>query len=119
MIATIACPSANHVPAINAIEVLNHRLTLVLSVIALVGAGLAFMDSRHASASDVQEVVNQLHESRIEDHEYKIEESERRIKRILQIPEADRDRWDLQDLQDAMDRKERYLRKLDRILGEE
>lgn len=97
------------------VEILNHRLTALISVLVLVGMGLAFMDSRHASAMDVQQISDFLYESRIDDLEYKIQECERRIRRILLIPEEERDLWDATQLDDELNKKEHYLRKLKRL----
>ena len=100
-------------------EMLNSRLSLALMILALVSAGLAFMDSRHASASDVHDLTEMIYETRIDDLEYKIEEVERRIARVLLIPEEEQTRYDANELDDLFNQKERYIRKMDRLLGEE
>jgi hypothetical protein len=80
------------------IEVLNHRITLALGVIMLVGMGLGFMDSRHASAMDVQKLTEMIEEDRIEELEYKIEDVEAAKVRILSVPEDKRTTWSDQQL---------------------
>ena len=97
------------------IEVLNHRITLALGVIALVGIGLGFMDSRHASASDVKDIADAIKADQIDRLEFEISEAERRAKRITRVPVDQRTVLDTQDLEDAMIQKERYLRKLERL----
>ena len=99
-----------------AIEMLNHRITLVLGTLALVGMGLGFMDSRHASASDVQELTQMIWDERIEDLEYKIEETERRQHMIRRVPVEERPPWSNEELLELDNKKERYLRKMNRLL---
>jgi len=100
------------------IEVLNHKITLAIGVITLVGMGLAVMDSRHASASDLQGLTQMILDDRIEDLEYKIEDVEDAIARIMREPTVDRAPWTDQELHDLENLKERYLRKLNRLLGD-
>ena len=103
----------------SALEVMNHRITLLVGTLAIIGSGLAFMDRRHASASDVQDLTQMIWDERIEDLEYKIEELERRQANIRRVPEEDRPDWALQELLELDNQKERYIRKMDRLLGEE
>ena len=99
-----------------AIEMLNHRITLVLGTLALVGLGLGFMDSRHASASDVQELTQMIWDERIEDLEYKIEEVELKKRMLMRTLPEDRPPWSNEELLELDNKKERYLRKMDRLL---
>ena len=86
-------------------DMLNSRLAAAVAIVTLMGVGLAFMDSRHASAMDVQALTDQIMISQIEDLEYKIQECELRIRRILLIPELDRDLWDATQLEDDLNKK--------------
>lgn len=97
-------------------EVLNHRLTALASILVLGGMGLAFMDTRHASASDMAALTQEIQSDRIDAIEYQIAETERRIKRILLIPAPERSQWDAVTLTEEMDRKEYLLRKLQAIM---
>jgi len=97
------------------IEVLNHRLTFAIGMIALFGAGMTFLDTRHASASDVQEIVEAIKLDQLDRLEFEISESERRAGRITRIPEGQRTNWNKQDLEDAIIQKQRYLRRLERL----
>lgn len=98
------------------IEILNHRLTAAMAVLAIVGAGLAFMDSRHASAMDVQQLTDMIYDDRIEELEYKIEDIEAMIRRISMVPIAERTIWASQELINLNNKKARYIRKLERLL---
>ena len=111
------------------IEILNHRLTLAIGVITLIGFGLAFMDSRHASASDIlevreeiydvgksiQSIANSISDAQIDELEFELTDLDRRAARINRIPEAERTEWNRLDLEDLDMLKERYLRKLKRL----
>ena len=101
-----------------AIEVLNHRLSLAMMVLALVGSALAFMDTRHASAMDVKGLSAAIYDDRIQRLEYQIAEQEDEIVDILSIEVDDQTRQDLRDLNRARDRKEELLRRLDRLRDE-
>jgi hypothetical protein len=105
------------------LEIINHRITLMLGTLALVGIGLGFMDARHASASDVQAVANIVQKlaetiqgDRIGELEYKIEDIESQISRAESLPVATRPEQHIKDLRN---KKARYIRKLDRLLGDD
>ena len=100
------------------IEILNHRITLAIGVIALVGLGLGFMDSRHASAADMQQLTEMILDDRIEELEYKIEDIEAQISHIMSAPKEDWPDWAPQQLLDLENKRERYLRKLERLIVE-
>jgi hypothetical protein len=102
----------------NAMEVLNHRLTALSITLMLVGGALAFMDSRHASAMDVQQLTQMIEEDRIEQLEYKIEDVEDQINRVLAVPEEERSEGIEQYLHDLTNKKERYIRNLERLINE-
>ncbi|HUW46680.1 MAG TPA: hypothetical protein VMW50_12900 [Dehalococcoidia bacterium] len=95
---------------------MNHRLTALISVLALVGMALAFMDSRHASAMDVHNLSEMILADRIHRLEYQISEEEDEIVDILSIDVEDQTRQDLRDLNRARDRKEELLRRLERLV---
>jgi hypothetical protein len=102
----------------SAIEVLTHRLTALAIMLSLVGGALAAMDSRHASAMDVQQLTEMIQDDRIEELEYKIEDTEDQINRIQSVPEEDRYDGEDQYLHDLENKKERYIRKLERLNNE-
>ena len=97
------------------IDAINSRLALALSVLALVGAALGVMDSRHASAGEVRDLANILKQSEIARLEYMISETQRRWKRIKRIPEADRTIADREDMADLEAREKFLLREMDRM----
>lgn len=88
--------------------------TITLAV-ALMGGGLAFLDSRHASAMDVQQLTEMIHDDRVEELEYKIEDIEAVRRRILLVPLVERNDWEAQELINLKNKKDRYIRKLERI----
>jgi hypothetical protein len=103
-------------------EVLNHRLTALIAVLTIGAIGLAAMDSRHASASDVKVVADMVHqlvstirESDIAQVEYKIEDIEDQIGRAESVSEAARPNGTGQHIKDLKNKKERYIRKLERL----
>ena len=88
-------------------------ITLVSS---LFGA-IAWLDSRHASASEIDSLTRLLKASEISRIEYQIEEIDRRVRRILMVPPVERDRYDNADLEDMRARKEALVRQLERLEG--
>jgi len=100
-----------------ALEIMNHRVTLAVGVLVLVGAGLGFMDARHASAEDVKQLTLMIAEDRIEELEFKIEDIEDKSIRLLAIQAEDIEPRDVQEMESLANRKARYIRKLNRLLG--
>ena len=84
-------------------------------MVTVLGFGVAYMDARHASASDFDQIANAIKADQIDRLEFEISEAERRAKRVTRIPVADRNVFQTQDLEDAMIQKERYIRKLERL----
>jgi hypothetical protein len=102
----------------NAMEVMNHRLTALVAMLTLVVGALTFMDSRHASAMDVHQLTEMIEADRIEQLEYKIEDVEDQINRVLSIEEEVRPDGAEQYLHDLENKKERYIRNLERLISE-
>ena len=101
-------------------EQLNSRVALVIGGATLIGflfGSIAWLDSRHASAADIDDLTRLLKQSEISRIEYQIEEIDRRRRRILMIPPVERDRFDNADLEDMEARKEALLRQLERLEG--
>ena len=96
-------------------EILNHRLTSAVMILTLGAVGLGYMDTRHASASDVQELARIIQSDRIERSEYIIEDLERRHQNITKT--ADLNDQQRQEVVQIELLKDRELRKLDRMLG--
>ena len=102
------------------LEVLNHRLTLVIGIFALFGILIGYAGKPpYASASDVHDLTSMIYENRVDELEYKIDEIERRMANLKLMAETDRPEWVKNELRQLSNRKERYIRKLDRLLGEE
>lgn len=91
------------------------RLSVLAVTISLFTGGMAYLDSRHASASDVRDLTRILKASEIARIEYQIEEAERRIRRIHRVPEEERPPFEADDLIDIRARREHLLRELDRL----
>jgi len=98
-------------------NVAKHRGTESFITVATLVAVLTFMDERHATASEVQDLTNAIQSDRIERVEYHIEDAERRIKQIVVVPVAERTPYQVKDLLEAQYNKEMHLRKLKRING--
>jgi hypothetical protein len=94
------------------------RVTLVAGLLGIIGGGLAFMDSRHASSSEVQDLVHVIRGEQVNRIEFEIESVERAYKILKSIQVDDRTASQEIDLLDLEAKKERYLRKLDRINAE-
>jgi hypothetical protein len=94
------------------------RAALFKSLIALVGGGLTFLDLRHASAMDVQQLTKSIESDRLDRLEFQIEEIERYYKRIKAVPVLERSAEQEGILLDLEIRKARSLRKLERIQRE-
>jgi hypothetical protein len=91
------------------------RLGAVASFVGLLAYGATFMDARYASASDIGALIGTISDGRIERLEYEIRNCDRRVQRVLMIPDGQRSSWDIQDLQDAKNSKEYLLRQLERL----
>ena len=98
-----------------AAEIMNHKLTAVVLTATILGGALTFMDSRHASAMNVQNLTLVLQASEVARLEYQLEETERRIRRIKRISEADRKPFENDDLVDLESKKEHLLRQMGRM----
>ena len=99
-------------------EKLNSGMGLVIStgtIIAMGASVLFWMDSRHASAGDIDRLTEAIKQSELSRLEYRIEETERRGRRILRIPENERTQFDNDELVDLELKREFLLRELKRI----
>lgn len=93
------------------------RLTVVsLSISILVAVG-AWVDSKYASAADVQALSDTIQDDRVERMEFMIERAERRMKYLKSIPEPALTEYQKQELMELEHEKEFLLRKLKRIEG--
>ena len=102
----------------NVTESLSSGLGLVISfgtIVGMAAAALVWMDSRHASAGDIDKLAEAIKQSELSRLEYRIEETERRYKRIMRIPEEDRTAFDREEIIDLEGRREYLLRELKRL----
>ena len=92
-----------------------------VTVGGVISAGALFgvLDNRYALASDIQDLTSMIYEDRVDELEFKIDEIERREANIRLVPKEQRPEWAKNELLQLENRKERYIRKLDRLLGEE
>lgn len=93
--------------------------TITLGGAVSAAALFGLLDQRYAMATDVQALTTVIQEDRIDELEYKIEEAERQEANIMRVPLDERPEWVDQELLQIKNRKDRYIRKLDRLLGEE
>lgn len=103
------------------IEAVNSRLGLLISVATLIGmlfASIAWLDSRHVSAMDFQQMQGLMMQSEIARFEYQIEKAQRQIVRLKQIPEPERTREEVGELEDLQFEVEFLKRELDRLEDE-
>ena len=100
-----------------AAEILNHKLTTVVLTTTIVGVLLGYMDSRHASAMDVQKLTTAVQSSEVSRIEFQLDDVSRRYKRLIRIPEDERQQWEKEDIVDLEVRKEFLLRQLKRLEG--
>jgi hypothetical protein len=95
------------------------RLTIIAITATLIGGGLTWLDSRHASASDVSALTVSIEKERLSRIEFEIEELERLARGIKRMPTAAQDAPQTQArLLELQSRRERYLRKREELLQE-
>ena len=95
------------------------RLTAITLAMAIFGAGIAWLDGRHASASDVSRLSESIDKERIERIEFEIGELERAGQRIKRMPQAEQDSPDMKArVLEIRARRDRYLRKREELLIE-
>ena len=94
---------------------MGQKAAATLSIIALVGILVGVMDTRHASAGDVEQLYDVVVDGQIADMEFRLAEVEIQIA-ILDARETltEIERVTLSTLRS---RRERYLRQLDSILA--
>ena len=95
------------------------RLTIIAVSISLIGGGLTWLDSRHASASDVSALSLSIDKERLSRIEFEIEELERinrDIKRMT-VEEQASPQTQARVLK-LVSRRARYLRKREELLLE-
>jgi hypothetical protein len=95
------------------------RLTIVAITATLIGGGLTWLDSRHASASDVSELTRSIEKERLGRIEFEIEELERLERGIKRMSAQEQASPEMQVReQELKTRKDRYLRKREELLQE-
>jgi len=99
-------------------NVLKHRGTESAGLVMILVAALAFMDERHAMATDFDVVAASVQAIRVDAVEADIMEAEDTIDDVMFIPEVDRTVRDQRDLRRAQTRKDRYVRKLEAMQKE-
>ena len=95
------------------------RLTIIAITASLIGGGIAWLDGRHASASDVSQLRLSIDKERLDRIEFEIEELERTVRGIKRTSELNQREPHVQTrLEELRSRKERYLRKREELLLE-
>ena len=95
------------------------RLTAITLSMAIFGAGLAWLDGRHASASDVSRLTESIEKERLSRIEFEIEELERMARGIKRMSVEEQATPQVQAReQELKARRERYLRKREELLLE-
>ncbi|GAG49908.1 unnamed protein product, partial [marine sediment metagenome] len=61
------------------------RLTIIAITASLIGGGIAWLDGRHASASDVSQLSMSIDKERLDRIEFEIEELERLARGIKRM----------------------------------
>ena len=106
----------------NLTETLTSKLGLFLAASGTVSAiagfifwSIDFLDARHASAMDMKNMAQMMKASEIARIEYQIEDAQRKMTRIIKIPEPERTRDEVGELEDLKYKKEYLKRELDRL----
>jgi hypothetical protein len=95
------------------------RLTIIAITCTLVGGGIAWLDGRHASASDVSQLSLSIDKERLSRIEFEIEELERTVRGIKRTSMENQELPHVQArLQELKSRRDRYLRKREELLME-
>ena len=95
------------------------RLTAVSLAMVIFGTGLAWLDGRHASASDVSQLSMSIDKERLDRIEFEIEELERMGRGIKRMTANEQASPEVQTrLLELSSRRDRYLRKREELLIE-
>lgn len=95
------------------------RLTIIAITISLVGGGLTWLDARHASAGDVQELKISIDKDRLQRIEYKIEDIDRSARVFKRMPIEQQESPEMQSRAlELRTQRDRYLRKREELLLE-
>ena len=95
------------------------RLTIIAVTVSLIGGGLTWLDSRHASASDVSALSISIDKERLSRLEFEIEELERIYKGIKRMTVEEQSTPDVESrVVELETRRARYLRKREELLLE-
>ena len=95
------------------------RLTIIAVTMSLIGGGLTWLDSRHASASDVSALSMSIDKERLDRIEFEIEELERIYRGIKRMTVEEQSTPDVESrVVELETRRARYLRKREELLLE-
>ena len=95
------------------------RLTIIAVTISLIGGGITWLDSRHASASDVSALSMSIDKERLSRIEFEIEELERLNRAIKRMTVEEQASPQTQArVLELESRRARYLRKREELLLE-
>jgi hypothetical protein len=93
------------------------RLTIIAITVTLVGGGIAWLDGRHASASDVSQLSVSIDKERLDRIEFEIEELERLARGIKRMSVAEQASPQTEArMLELESRRDRYLRKREELL---
>jgi hypothetical protein len=95
------------------------RLTVIAMTLTLIGGGIAWLDSRHASASDMSQLRQSIEDERLDRIEFEIEDIERQGRALKRLPVEEQNTPEgvTREL-DLKARRDRYLRKREKMLLE-
>jgi hypothetical protein len=95
------------------------RLTAITLAIAIGGSAMAWLDSRHASASDVSMLRDSIDKERLSRIEFEIDELERTVRGIMRTSAENQNTPMVKTrLMELKSRGDRYLRKREELLIE-
>ena len=95
------------------------RLTAITLSMAIFGAGIAWLDGRHASASDVSRLTESIEKERLSRIEFEIEEIERSARGIKRMSVEEQASPEVMARElELKARRDRYLRKREELLQE-
>ena len=95
------------------------RLTAISLSMVIFGGGIAWLDGRHASASDVSRLTESIEKERLSRIEFEIEEIERLVRAIIRMTPERQATPEIQArVQELKSRGDRYLRKREELLQE-
>jgi len=95
------------------------RLTAISLSMVIFGSGVAWLDGRHASASDVSRLTESIEKERLSRIEFEIEEIERMGRSIKRMTVEEQASPEVMARESELKaRRERYLRKREELLQE-